>query len=179
MLYYISVVPALDVDVFLRGFPVDSNFFTGLELNLTCIIHISPIGLDISTSFAVSAEWSKSGTSLTTNSRVTLDEGAVEVGPLQYQTSLLFKSLDKTRDEGTYTCSVHVIHSLEGFLDAVTDTAASRSILMHSKSDLNNIIDTYIINCKWVQGPYFMSVGAIIFSILLPYYWYHILRSDV
>ena len=130
--------------VFLRGVPVDSNFFTGLQLNLTCIIHISPTELDVSTLIYVSAEWSKSGTILTTNSRVTVDEGPIAVGPLQYQTSLLLNSLDKTRDIGYYTCSVHVIHSLEGFLDAVTDTAASRFITVQSKSNHNTIIDTAI-----------------------------------
>ena len=145
MLYYISAVTAFDVVVFIRGFPVDSNFFTGLQLNLTCIIHISPTGLDVPTSMAVSVDWSKSGTSLTTNSGVTVDKGPVEVGPLQYQTSLLFESLDKTRDEGDYTCSVHVIHSLEGFLDAVTDTVASLSITVPSKSCLNNIINNLVI----------------------------------
>ena len=131
--------------VVLRSFPVDLSFFSGLQLNLTCIIHISPTGLDESTSMAVSAEWSKSGTSLTTNSRVTVDKGPVEVGPLQYQTTLLFESLDTTIDEGNYTCSVHVIHSLEGFLDAVTDTAASLSVTVQSKSCLNNIIDNLVI----------------------------------
>ena len=130
--------------VFLRGVPVDSNFFTGLQLNLTCIIHISPTELDVSTLIYVSAEWSKSGTILTTNSRVTVDEGPVAVGPLQYQTSLLLNSLDKTRDVGNYTCTVHVIHSLDGFQDAVTDTAASHFITVQSKSNPSNIIDTAI-----------------------------------
>ena len=144
-LYYaLSAVPALDVVVFLRAFPVDSNFLTGLELNLTGIIHISPTELDMSTLMAISAEWSKSGTILTTNSRVTVDEGPVAVGPLQYQTTLLLNSLDKTRDVGNYTCTVHVIHSLKGFLDAVTDSAASHFITVQSKSNHNNIIDTSI-----------------------------------
>ena len=136
--------------VFLRGFPVDSNFFTGLQLNLTCIIHISPTELDVSTLMAVSAEWSKSGTILTTSSRVTVDEGPVAVGPLQYQTSLLLNSLDNTRDMGNYTCTVHVIHSLDGFQDAVTNTAVSRYITVQSKSNHNNIIDTAITKkCAW------------------------------
>ena len=82
---------------------------------------------------AISAEWSKAGTSLTTKSRVTVDDGPVEVAPLQNQTSLQIYSLDKTRDEGDYTCTVHVILSLEGFLGVVTDTAASRSITVHSR----------------------------------------------
>ena len=99
----------------------------------------------MSTSMAVSAEWSKSGTSLTTNSRVTVDKGPVEVGPLQYQTSLLFESFDKTRDEGNNTCSVHDIHSLEVFQHAVTDTVAPLSMTVQSKSCLNNIIDNLII----------------------------------
>ena len=135
----------------------------------------------MSTLMAVSAEWSKSGTILTTNSRVTVDEGPVAVGPLQYQTSLLLNSLDKTRDMGNYTCTVHVIHSLEGFQDAVTDTAVSRFITVQSKSNPSNIIDTSITIS--VHGPYLMNVDAFKTfnvcnntSLLL---LSHILRSDV
>ena len=57
---------------------------------------------------SVSSQWVKSGTILTSNSQVSVDKGAVEVGPLLYQSSLVFSSLNGDRDEGNYTCSVTV-----------------------------------------------------------------------
>ena len=50
-----------------------------------------------------------SGTVLTSNSRLTVGEEPVEVGPLLYQSSLVFNSLDGGEDNGNYTCSVNAI----------------------------------------------------------------------
>ena len=57
----------------------------------------------------VSADWSKSGSTLTSDSRVSVGEEAVEVEPFLYSTSLVFSSLDQTLgDTGEYTCTVTV-----------------------------------------------------------------------
>ena len=92
--------------VVITGSPINSNFFTGLQLNLTCHIHI-PSEL-LSLPISVTAQWIMSGTVLTSNSRLTVGEEPVEVGPLLYQTSLVFNSLDGGEDNGNYTCSVTV-----------------------------------------------------------------------
>ena len=57
----------------------------------------------------------------------------MEVGPGHYQTSVVFKSLDSTRDEGEYTCAVRVTNSIEGFADVIKESTASRSITVPSK----------------------------------------------
>ena len=92
--------------VVITGSPINSNFFTGLQLNLTCHIHI-PSEL-LSVPISVTAQWTMSGTVLTSNSRLTVEEELVQVGPLLYQTSLVFNSLDGRVDNGNYTCSVTV-----------------------------------------------------------------------
>ena len=115
----------------IKGYPRDSDFFTGLQLNLTCTIQVS---LEISLSMTAFIEWSKSGSPLSSNSRVTVEELPVQVGPRLYQTSVLFNSLDKIRDEGEYMCAVSVTLRLEGYQDVTTESTAIRSITVPSKS---------------------------------------------
>ena len=49
-----------------------------------------------------------SGTVLTSNNKLTVEEEPVQVGPLLYQTSLVFNSLDGRVHNGNYNCSVTV-----------------------------------------------------------------------
>ena len=62
-----------------------------------------------------------------------MGEWPVEVGPGHYQTSVVFNSLDSTRDGGEYTCAVRVTNSIEGFADVIKVSTASRSITVPSK----------------------------------------------
>ena len=86
--------------------PALSQFYTGLQLNLTCLIQlVAPMGYGV----RVSAHWTKSGSLLTSDSRVRVGEEAVEVSPLVYSTSLVFSGLDKARgDDENYTCTVTI-----------------------------------------------------------------------
>ena len=112
MLLYTFVItspihsPVPPPTVVITGSPINSNFFTGLQLNLTSHIHI-PSEL-LSVPISVTAQWTMSGTVLTSNSRLTVEEEPVEMGPLLYQTSLVFNSLDEMEDNGNYTCLVTV-----------------------------------------------------------------------
>ena len=115
----------------IKGYPIDSDFFTGLQLNLTCTIQVS---LEISLPMTVFTEWSKSGFPISSNSRITVEELPVKVGPQLYHTSVLFNSLDQTRDEGEYMCAVGLTLSLEGYQDITTESTATRSITVPSKS---------------------------------------------
>ena len=120
----------------IRSYPIDSDFFTGLQLNLTCTIQVS---LEISPPMTIFTEWSKSGSPLSSNSRVTVVELPVQVGPRLYQTSVLFNSLDKIRDEGEYMCAVSVTLSLEDYQDVITESTATRSLTIPSKSFHTNL----------------------------------------
>ena len=161
VLYTISAVP-FDVVVYLRVFPFDLNLITGQQLNLTCIIHVYLMDLDISPSMTVSAKWSKSGSFLTSNSRVTVEERPVEVWPLKYQTSLLINSLDKSQDEGEYMCDVHVTVRVHGFV-VVKDSTISRSISVQSKSHVSHynterflirMTSLIVIAISWIMSSY-------------------------
>ena len=110
--------------------PVQSDFYTGLRLNLTCLIQLAtPMGYDVD----VSADWSKSGSTLTSDSRVSVGEEAVEVEPFLYSTSLVFSSLDQTLgDTGDYTCTVTLTPTGYPFYRPVT-VMATRVIQIESK----------------------------------------------
>ena len=89
------------------GYPTNSNFFTGLQLNLTCFITFSYTIYDQIQHVNVRAMWTRSGSALDNN----IDRNVVEVfevGTQQYQTSVLFNSLDKARD-GLYTCNIEAV----------------------------------------------------------------------
>ena len=72
----------------------------------------------------------------------------MEVWPGHYQTSVVFNSLDSTRDEGEYTCAVRVTNSIEGFADAIKESTASRSITVPSK-----FLDVYQIILAAITLP--------------------------
>ena len=111
--------------------PDQSNFYTGLRLNLTCLIQLAtPTGYGVN----ISADWSKSGSTLTSDSRVSVGEEAVEVEPFLYSTSLVFSSLDQTvGDAGVYTCTVTVTPTGSDFHSPIT-AMASKLIQVQSKS---------------------------------------------
>ena len=106
----------------ITGSPINSHYFSGLQLNLTCHIQLS-MSRDYY-KVRVSSRWSKSGTLLTSNDQVSVNERAEEVGPLRYESRLMFTSLDGTRgDNGDYTCSVTVSPVDVPHLHPVTATA--------------------------------------------------------
>ena len=123
----VSTIPAPDISI--TPSPVLSHFFSGLQLNLTCLIRLAtPVEYEVS----VSARWSKSGSALTSDGRVSAEEEAVEVEPHVYSSTLVFSSLDKTRgDDGNYTCTV-TISAASSLLRPVT-VAATQTVLVESK----------------------------------------------
>jgi len=91
--------------VTLTPFPVHSHFYTGLQLNLSCLIRLAE---PIEYHATVSVDWSKSNSTLVSDSRVTIEEPR-KVEPFLYRSSLVFNSLDGARgDEGEYVCTVTV-----------------------------------------------------------------------
>ena len=90
---------------------------------------------------------------------MSVDEGAVKVGPLLYQSSLVFSSLNGIRDDGNYTCSVTVSPFDISNLLPVTTTAThvvsveSKLIdtesLIHHNVFLTNQSFTYPVEVDW------------------------------
>ena len=98
--------PGLNGSIIL--YPINDNFYTGLQLNLTCFITISYTIYDQIQLLNIHSMWTRSGSAIDND----FDRNVVElfeVGAMQYQTSVLFNSLDKVRDEGLYTCKVEAL----------------------------------------------------------------------
>ena len=90
-------------------YPINDNFYTGLQLNLTCFITISYTIYDEVQLLNIHAMWTRSGDAIDND----FDRNVVElfeVGPMQYRTSVIFNSLDKARDEGLYICKVEALY---------------------------------------------------------------------
>ena len=75
-----------------------------------------------------------------------MDELPVQVGSQLYQTSVLFNSLDRMRDEGEYMCAVSVTLRLEGYQDVTTESTATQSITVPSKYVIINVYLSSIVS---------------------------------
>ena len=98
--------PGLNGSIIL--YPISDNFYTGLQLNLTCFITISYTIYDHVQLLNVHTMWTRSGSAIDND----FDRNVVELfelGAMQYQTSVIFNSLDKARDEGLYICKVEAL----------------------------------------------------------------------
>ncbi len=61
-----------------------------------------------------------------------------EVGPMLYHTSIIFNSLDKSRDEGDYECNVDVAIERENSQSIIMNSA-SKTITVPSECYLNKL----------------------------------------
>ncbi len=107
-LFYILVPAAPVVSIFLRSYPINSNYYSGLQLNLTCAINILVSTLENIQQIRVMSQWRRYNTALTQDNRRTITIPR-KVGPMLYHTSIILQSLDKNRDEGVYYCTADVI----------------------------------------------------------------------
>ena len=117
---------------YIKGFPTDSNFFRGLQLNLTCFLNITFSEYEDSVNFSVSMMWTKTNGTIVGNNRLMVI-GAYQVTPLFYQSILVFNSLDKTMDEGAYICNIDV-SVYRGQSTINIQKSVTRSLSVPSKS---------------------------------------------
>ncbi len=66
-----------------------------------------------------------------------------EVGPMLYHTSVIFNSLDKSRDEGDYKCNVDVMIERENSQLKIMNSA-SKTIVVPSECHLNKLYTTFL-----------------------------------
>ncbi len=107
----------------ITGTPTYSDLLAAPQPSLTCSIHIPQ--LVESLPINVSAQWSKDGSLLTSNSRVTVREDPVRVRALLYQSTVVFSSLDGARDSGEYTCT--------GRVNSSDPASSAFTVALHSK----------------------------------------------
>lgn len=113
----------------LRGVPFDSDFNTGLDLDLVC-----RLGLDsaVDSPLTVSREWSIGSDQLMFDGlrRNFSDADMVGTTPPIYQTVVSFRTLDaRSGDSGNYTCRFNVEPVMSMFIIG-TVTSISRVIVV-------------------------------------------------
>ncbi len=93
-------------------------------------------------------------TALTQDNRRTITMPQ-EVGPMLYHTSIIFNSLDKSRDEGDYECNVDVMIERENSQLRIMNSA-SKTMVVPSECHLNKLYTmflypfaTYYHHYKW------------------------------
>ncbi len=92
------------------------------------------------------SQWMRYNTALTQDHRRTITTPQ-EVGPMLYHTSIIFNSLDKSRDEGDYECNVNVMIERENGQLRIMNTA-SKTIAVQSECDLKLYTTYFILSCK-------------------------------
>ena len=130
--YFLAIGTPPSTQLLIKGFPVDEYFFKGLQLNLTCFYNLTFSPYDENYNVSVVIEWRKSESSIIQDNRVSVSN-VVETRPLHYQSSLLFASLDKNRDEDNYTCLVRTTVQ-RIYNQTVSNDAVTHSVLIPSKS---------------------------------------------
>ena len=107
ILLFAVMEPRLNGSIIL--YPTNKNFYTGLQLNLTCFVIISYTIYDHVQLLNIHATWRRSGSAIDND----FDRNVVELfemEAMQYQTSVIFNSLDKARDDGQYIlCAVEAM----------------------------------------------------------------------
>ncbi len=96
----------------------DNHFFPGLQLNLTCFIHL---GSPLESTLSMSTSWSKSRVLLTTNEKILINRNPIELGSLLYQTTLVIKELDESDDNGYYLCRANIMSSKDRVIGALAE----------------------------------------------------------
>ncbi len=91
------------------------------------------------------SQWRRHNTALTQDNRRTITMPQ-EVGPMLYHTSIIFNSLDKSRDEGDYECNIDVMIERENGQLRIMNTA-SKTIAVQSECDLK-LYTTFYTSCK-------------------------------
>ncbi len=88
------------------------------------------------------SQWRRYNTALTQDSRRTITMPQ-EVGPMLYHTSIIFHSLDKSRDEGDYECNVDVMIERKNSQLRIMNSA-SQTIVVPSECHLNKLYTTFL-----------------------------------
>lgn len=125
LLFSLLQVPDPHLNITLSS--IADHFYPGLQLNLTCFIHLDS---QLESILTVSPTWSKSGDILSSSEKV-LISSPTQVRPLLYQTSLVIRRLGKNSDNGDYVCSARIVSNSDLVLEAVAEV--SKTITVEGK----------------------------------------------
>lgn len=110
--------------------PADSNYFAGLELNLTCRATVPRIQGVTPT---VTIEWQRNGVQVENNGDGLMLEGeTTPISEVIYGRSLYFQPLNISH-EGNYTCSASLSVINADFTDSATSEVVQEEIAIESE----------------------------------------------
>lgn len=116
-----------DPTVEITSSPVSSNFFTGLQLNLTCQATIADIQ---GTTPFLTLTWMKDGEQLENGDRVMITQ--VSQSDNVYEQSVVFESLE-TVDESSYSCFANLSVIAGDFVRNTSSDVVRQQISIESK----------------------------------------------
>ncbi len=112
----------------LRGVPFDSDFNTGLDLDLVCRLELDTA---VDSPLTVTRTWVKDDQPLVADgARLTFTDVIATTSPPLYLTSVLFRTLDA--DSGNYTCSFSIVPNEPTYITGTTATV-TRGIIVEGK----------------------------------------------
>ncbi len=124
-----------------RGVPFDSDFNTGLELDLVCRLELDPA---VDSPLTVTSTWVKDNRPLVPDgARLTFTDAIMNgTTPPLYMTSVLFRTLNaRLSDSGNYTCSFSIVPNQPTYITGTTATV-SRDIIVEGQ---HAILSLYVI----------------------------------
>ncbi len=128
----LSVSAVSPVAITLRGDPFDSDFSTGLELDLVCRLELDPA---VDSPLTVTSTWVKDNQPLVPDgARLTFTDAIMSgTTPPLYMTSVLFRTINaRLSDSGNYTCSFSIVPNQPTYITGTTATV-SRDIIVEGK----------------------------------------------
>ncbi|XP_064386142.1 mucin-2-like isoform X2 [Halichondria panicea] len=115
------------VAITLRGDPFDSDFSTGLELDLVCRLELDPA---VDSPLTVTSTWVKDNQPLVPDgARLTFTDAIMSgTTPPLYMTSVLFRTINaRLSDSGNYTCSFSIVPNQPTYITGTTATVSRHS----------------------------------------------------
>lgn len=130
----LPIISVNDPSVEILASPTTSNFFAGLQLNLTCLVNVTAV---VGAKPNVAVTWMRNGTPLENTSRITVQEVATRTsqsGGLidRYEGVVVFESLE-IDDVGTYSCFANLTLSAGDFVGGASSNKAQQQINIESK----------------------------------------------
>ena len=124
-----------DPSVEIISSPATSNLYAGLQLNLTCVVHVTSA---VDTSPAVTVTWLRNNTRLESDGRITVQGTPVQTSQPgasagQFESRVVFESLE-IEDIGTYSCFANLSLSAGNFAGSASSNVTQQQIAIASRS---------------------------------------------
>ena len=128
---YICAHAVPEPSVTITGYPIESHFYSGLHLTLTCEIEFVPA---VDSELQVNVIWTRRGSAINSNRIRAFAAERIRSSPIVYHSNLSFSPLSlSSDDEGEYVCNVSVSTPHNSFLLPPSPVLRRRSVQIESE----------------------------------------------